>query len=140
MNIFPEAMSAISNTSSELPLCVEVPWQEGKPVFKNGSPVTVSGHAAVMAWCAKALATERYLYEIYTKNYGCEMAALVGKPYSDELKKAEAARYVRESLEINPYVVDVSGITVDFDENTLMVGCEIKTIYGTGRMEVKNNV
>ena len=62
--------------------------------------------------------------------YGCEAEALIGQPYTDELKQAEAARYVRDCLMTNPYITDVTDITIVFEENNLQITCKISTIYG----------
>ena len=73
---------------------------------------------------------ERTRYEIYSWDFGSEVESLIGQNYSDELKQAEAVRYVREALEINPYVTDISSISVSFADGVLAVSAAINTIYG----------
>lgn len=124
----PEADS----TAGALPLCREVAWdyRRNVPIWRRGKPVTVTGKEAVKVWIFKALMTPRYKYEIYTWAYGSEFESLMGKAYSDRLKSAEAPRYLRECLLINPYITSVTNITVDFVGSALSVSCAAATIYG----------
>ena len=124
----PEAVAA----QDELPLCREAAWDfaEGRPIFRDGAPVLVTGRDAVKVWCWKALLTVRARYEIYSWDFGCEVETLIGQNYSEELKRAEAARYVREALEGNPYVTEVSGVKVDFGDGLLAVSATVHTVYG----------
>lgn len=131
MNIFPMIQPQVVE-QVELKLYKEVKWDFEKdiPVYKNGSPVILSGQEAVFVWAWKALKTVRFKYEIYTWDYGCEVESLIGQPFSEELKQSEAARYVRECLLINPYITDVSNIIVSFINDILKIECTIDTIYG----------
>ena len=108
----------------------------GNPLFKKGEPVIVTGKEAAQVWIWKALKTQRTRYEIYSWNFGSEVETLIGQNYSQELKQAEAARYVREALEINPYITSVTGIKVDFADCRLTITAIVNTIYG----EVEANV
>lgn len=138
MNIFPIIQPQVDETAAELKLYKEVKWDFNKnvPVFENGSPVIVTGKEAVLVWAWKALHTARYRHEIYTWDYGSEIESLVGQPSSEELKQAEAARYLRECLLINPYITDVSNITVTFEGEKLNISCTIETIYGEANLNV----
>lgn len=138
MNLFPIIQPQTVEVSTELPLYKEVKWDFEKniPVFKNGSPVIVSGKEAVLVWAWKALRTPRFRYEIYSWDYGNEAESLIGQPFTDELKQSEAARYVRECLLINPYIIDVSNISVSFGDGTLNISCTIETVYGEAELNV----
>jgi len=132
MSLFPSIQPQSVKTGTELKLYKEVKWdfENNIPVFKNGSPVIVTGKEAVLVWAWKALHTPRFRYEIYTWDYGCEVESLIGQPFTDELKQAEAARYVRECLLINPYITGVSDVSVSFGDGTLNISCTIETVYG----------
>nr|WP_243249466.1 DUF2634 domain-containing protein [Anaerotruncus rubiinfantis] len=121
-----------AEVDTELPLYKEAAWdfEKEQPIFRGGNPVIVTGKEAVKVWCWKALLTERTRYEIYSWDFGSEVESLIGQNYSDELKQAEAVRYVREALEINPYVTDISSISVSFADGVLAVSAAINTIYG----------
>ena len=132
MSLFPSIQPQSVKTGTELKLYKEVKWdfENNIPVFKNGSPVIVTGKEAVLIWAWKALHTPRFRYEIYTWDYGCEVESLIGRPFTDELKQAEAARYVRECLLINPYITEISDVSVSFGDGTLNISCTIETVYG----------
>lgn len=138
MSIFPIIQPQISEEVTELKLYKEVDWdyENDIPIFNNGSPVIVSGKGAVLVWAWKALHTSRYMYEIYTWDYGNEVESLIGQPFTEELKQSEATRYVRECLLVNPYITSVNDITVAFTDDDLNISCSIETIYG----EVELNV
>ena len=115
-----------------LPLCREVGWdfQRGVPRFRGGVPVEAAGKEAVKVWIWKAIRTPRFRYEIYSWAYGSEFETLLGQAYSDAVKTAEAPRYLRECLLVNPYITDVKDISVTFEAAKLTVEGTAVTIYG----------
>ncbi len=137
MNLFP-LIASNDIQAEEIPLCREVAWdfEQDKPIFKQGMPMTVEGKEAVQVWIWNALKTVRYRYEIYPWSYGCEVENLIGQPFTDAVKQSEAIRYVKECLAESPYIESVNGIQVSFDENVLSVECVVKTIYGEVKMDV----
>ena len=134
MSLFPSIQPAamVTETAQELPLCREVAWdyQKDIPVFYRGEPVVVTGKEAVKVWIWKAIYTVRYRYEIYSWDYGSEFESLIGQAYTPTVKEAEAPRYLRECLEINPYITAVKGIEVSFSAGRLTVKGTVETIYG----------
>jgi hypothetical protein len=138
MSLFPIIQPQITEMQTELKMFKEVKWdyENNIPVFTNGSPVIIIGKDAVLVWAWKALHTSRFRHEIYTWDFGCEAESLIGQPITDELKQSEAARYVRECLLINPYIISVNNISTTFENDILSISCVIDTIYG----EVSINV
>lgn len=132
MSLFPMIQPQSTETKTELDLYQEIKWdfESNTPVFKNGSPVIVTGKEAVLSWAFKALNTPRYRHEIYTWDYGNETESLIGQTISEELKQSEAARYVRECLLVNPYITEVGDIVVSFTSGILSISGTIETIYG----------
>lgn len=132
MNLFPIIQPTLEAIPMELPLYRETAWdyKEDKPIWKKGSPVIVEGIQAIVVWAWNALHTVRFQHEIYSWNYGNEIEILIGQNYSEDLKRAEAIRYVRESLLINPYITEVKEISVDFKGTILTIDCYLVTIYG----------
>lgn len=131
-DLFPIIQPEVVQEETELPLYREVKWdfEKGGPVFRGGEPVVAEGAEAIKTWVWKALVTERARYEIYSWNFGSEVESLIGQPYTDELKRAEAVRYVREALEINPYITEVTAASVDFDNGVLTIDVTVDTVYG----------
>lgn len=139
MNLFPMIEpQSVPQAAETLPMCKEIAWDFEKdvPIWQNGTPVMVEGKEAVLVWAWNALHTERFRYEIFSWAYGNELDSLTGQNFSDELKRAEASRYVRECLTVNPYITDVKDVAVDFTGDSLQVSGTIVTIYG----EVQINV
>jgi hypothetical protein len=136
MTLFPmiqPEMVKIDEDVTEYQMYREVQWnyEHNIPVYKNGIPVIVEGSEAVKVWAWKALHTERFRYEIYTWDYGDEAKSLIGKPFSEELKQSEAARYVRECLMVNPYITSVTDTAINFSsDDVLSVSAIVTTIYG----------
>lgn len=131
-DLFPIIQPEVVQEETELPLYREVKWdfEKGEPVFRGGEPVVAEGAEAIKTWVWKALVTERARYEIYSWNFGSEVESLIGQPYTDELKRAEAVRYVREALEINPYITEVTAASVEFDNGVLTIDVTVDTVYG----------
>lgn len=125
----PEGQGTAAQT---LPLYKEAAWdfERDVPIFRGGEPVTVTGNEALKVWIWRALRTPRFKYEIYSWAYGSEFESLLGQAYSDAVKTAEAPRYLRECLLVNPYIKDVKDITVTFEAAKLTVRGTAITIYG----------
>lgn len=134
MSIFPmiQPPETVESSAASLPLCKEAAWDFARnvPVFRRGEPVIVTGKEAVKVWIWKALYTARYRYEIYSKDYGSEFETLIGQAYTATLKEAEAPRYLRECLLINPYITAVRNIVCSFEGSRLTVSGTVETIYG----------
>ncbi len=126
----PEAEE--QTASQSLPLCKETAWDfaAGTPIFSGGKPLTVTGLEAVRVWIWKALMTTRFRHEVYTWDYGSEVETLIGQAFTPAVKQSEAVRYVREALEINPYIKAVRQTEVTFRNDDLTISCEVETIYG----------
>ena len=142
MSIFPMIQPAIEAVAEPLPLYRETAWdyKEDCPIYRNGSPFIIEGKEAVAVWIWNALKTVRYCHEIYTWDYGNDLESLIGQPYTEELKRAEAVRYVRECLMINPYLTAVNDILVAFSDGTLIISCTVSTVYGEIRVNGKGGV
>lgn len=134
MSIFPMIQPKTPEKTQQetLPLCREIGWDfaNNVPLFRQGTPVIVTGREAVKVWIWKALYTVRYRHEIYSWDYGSEFESLIGQAYTPELKEAEAPRFLRECLMINPYITEVTDITAQFEGSRLTVNARVKTIYG----------
>ena len=134
MSFFPFISVPDTEVTTETPLTMyrEIAWDYklDEPVLVNGELLVVEGNEAIKVWCYKALKTERFIYDVYTWNHGTELDALIGKPYSKELIKAEATRYIQEALLINEYILDVNVLDVSFEGDTLTAQVSVTTIYG----------
>lgn len=134
MSIFPmiDPGTAEDAGAQALPLCRETAWDYARdvPIFRGGEPLVVEGKEALKVWIWRALRTPRFRYEIYSWAYGSEFESLLGQAYTDAVKTAEAPRYLRECLLINPYIRDVRDIFVSFAGAKLTVKGTAVTVYG----------
>lgn len=105
-------------------------YEAGRPVWESGNPVMVTGLEAVKGWAWRAIDTARYQYPHFSWSFGCELLALVGQPYRADTKLSEAARYVREALEVNPYIRDIQVSETRFEGSTLHLTVALSTVYG----------
>lgn len=75
------------------------------------------------------LNTARYEYIIYSHNYGTEFESAIGLDY--ELAKSEIQRYIEEAILADDRFVSVNNFKFERkDLNSLIVTCNIDTIYG----------
>ena len=137
MNLFPMIQPELELKDASLPMYKEVAWdfEHNIPIYKNGSPKWITGKEAVLVWAWKALHVQKYIYPIYSWNYGCQLESLIGQTVSEELKQSEAMRYVRQTLTENPSITDVKEVSVSFTNDVLSISCILNTRYG----EVKVN-
>ncbi|MBS6370945.1 MAG: DUF2634 domain-containing protein [Oscillospiraceae bacterium] len=119
-------------SASSMPLYREVDWnfQTNKPVWRGGAPVIVTGARAVLVWAWNALHTTRFAHDVFSTDYGIDGEQLLGQAYTEDVRQSEAIRIVRETLRINPYITNVSQVSVSFEGSVLHLGFKLTTIYG----------
>ena len=136
--LFPIFQSSAQPAVSELPLYrdVAMDYDRGVPVFSGGNPVIVSGLEAVKGWAWRALKTARYRWSCFTWDYGCELESLVGQPYREDTRLSEAVRYVREALEVCPYITGANASVDGHDGAVLLLSVTVTTVYGEVTLNV----
>lgn len=133
--------AAIETAATEtMPLYKELAWdfEKNVPLVEKGDFRIVEGNEAIKTWVYKTMKTERFRYLIYSWDYGSELHSLIGQSYTPNLTKAEAIRYIKEALLINPYIRNVSNVEVTFSGGALTIYAKLETIYGEA--EVSANV
>lgn len=131
-SVLPMVFDSEANGSVGLPLYRETDWDfaSNRPIWRNGSPVFVTGQRAVLIWAWNTLHTERFAHDVYSADYGIDFSALLGQSYAEEVRQSEAIRVVRETLLVNPYITGVSQVSVSFGDSLLRLGFRLTTIYG----------
>ena len=133
MSLFPFVGNVeIIKTDNTFPLYKEVAWdfEKDNPILENKEFKIVEGNEAIKVWAYKALLATRYQHSIYSWDYGSELLSLIGKAYTPELTKSEAKRYIKEALEINPYILEVDVVDMSFKDSILSAYIKLLTIYG----------
>lgn len=121
-----------------LPLYREAAWdfQTDRPVWRGGSPVWVTGADAVAVWVWNTVKTVRGERDLFSPDWGCQVQLLTGRPFSQAVKESEAARYLRDCLSVNPYILEVRQIAVELSQAVLSIRCAVNTIYGEVSVDV----
>ena len=136
--LFPLFQTAPQSAAAALPLLrdVAMDYEKGAPLFAGGNPVVVSGLEAVKSWAWRAIQTARYRYSSFSWDYGCELENLVGQPYGQDTRRSEAVRYVREALEVCPYITSAQAAVEGLEGSSLHIRVVMRTVYGDGTLEV----
>ncbi len=74
------------------------------------------------------LNVERYVYPIYSRNYGVELADLVGQP--KDYAMSEAKRRITEALVQDDRITSVDGWSFDTGRKSVLAQFTVHTIYG----------
>lgn len=139
ISVFPFVSGGYSQpVNKQLPLFVDVAWdfEKDEPIIKNNDFVLVEGNEAIKVWIYKCIKTNRKEHDIYSWDYGTDLIELIGQKYTKGLTEAEAKRYVKESLEKNPYIVEVTVKNSELIGDNLNLTIYCRTVYG----EVELNV
>lgn len=115
---------------------VAMDYDRGVPLWSGGQPVLVSGLEAVKSWAWRAIQTARYRYSCFSWDYGCELESLVGQPYGSDTRRSEAVRYVRQALEVCPYITAAAASVDGLEGSTLHIRAQITTVYGEATIDV----
>ena len=136
--LFPLFQTAPQSAAAALPLLrdVAMDYEKGAPLFAGGNPVVVSGLEALKSWAWRAIQTARYRYSSFSWDYGCELENLVGQPYGQDTRRSEAVRYVREALEVCPYITSAQAVVEGLEGSSLHIRVVMRTVYGDGTLEV----
>ena len=123
-----------------LQLYREIAWdfKNDHPLVENNEFKIVEMNDAISVWIYHAIKTYRYAFSIYSWNFGCEIDTLLGQNYTPAHTKAEVTRYITDALMINPYILSIEKIIVNFDGDTLQVDVRVITVYEA--LEVNFNV
>lgn len=139
ISMFPFVSGDYSQpVDKQLQLFQEVAWdfEKDEPIIENNDFKIVQGNEAIKVWIYKCIKTNRKEHDIYSWDYGTDLIELIGQKYTKALTEAEAKRYVKESLEKNPYIIEVNVKDSELIGDNLRLNIHCRTVYG----EVEVNV
>lgn len=97
------------------------------------------GLEAIKQAIYKILNTERYVYAIYSWNYGVELANLYGKPTSYCIPEIE--RRITEALSIDDRILEVYNFSFSIPKKGIIfTQFYVSTIYGIVEIEKEVNI
>lgn len=104
-------------------------------LVKNGRIRSMTdGWEAMVQAIAKILRTERFVFPIYTEDYGNDFNELLGKEF--DYAEVEVERMLEEAMYADDRVTDVRVNDVQkMNSTTLMVSGTVETILGTVPIE-----
>lgn len=89
----------------------------------------VDGLPAMRQAIEKLLSTERFVWSIYSDNYGVEIDNLIGESY--DLVKLEISRVISNALMADDRVTAVEDFEIQQKEkNLLLITFNVTTVYG----------
>ena len=88
----------------------------------------IDGREAAAQAADLTLSTERFFYDIFSYDYGVELADLIGK--DREYGKADLRRRIEEALGEDDRITGISDFTIDFDREAANVRFTVNTIFG----------
>ena len=149
-NPFIAGTTSVSKTTDarkDLPELKEWAWDFVHDTFRlddKGQYIEVTENEALKVWIYKALKTERYRYEAYRHGihdtscpYGVELERFIGKRTNDEKNATEIGEYVRDCLEVNPYITRIDSIEITSTKHDkLTFDITLTSIYGQLTEEV----
>ena len=86
------------------------------------------GRDAVLQSVYLILNVERYVYPIYSRNYGSEFSDLIGKP--KDYAMSEMKRRITEALEQDDRITGVGNWSFETGKKTVLAHFTVYTIYG----------
>ena len=137
MALIPNAASVTIGQNVEV---VEQKDQTSRTYKIDFSAKRVGGYVdeidAMKQAIMKILQSERFLYLIYSWNYGIEMRAIVGKSY--QVIASEIKRILREALLEDRRITDVYDVSYkQIDKRTLSVEFTASTVFGEVNIETE---
>jgi hypothetical protein len=137
MALIPNAASVTIGQNVEV---VEQKDQTSRTYKIDFSAKRVGGYVdeidAMKQAIMKILQSERFLYLIYSWNYGIEMRAIVGKSY--QVIASEIKRILREALLEDRRITDVYDVSYkQIDKRTLSVEFTASTVFGEVSIETE---
>ena len=99
---------------------------------------TTDERDAVLQSVYLILNVERYAYPIYSRNYGSELAELIGKP--KDYAMSEMKRHISEALLQDDRITGLSGWEFEAGRKSVQVRFTVHTIYGDVEAEKEVDV
>ncbi|WP_409174359.1 DUF2634 domain-containing protein [Brevibacillus fortis] len=112
-------------------------FESGQFVVRpDGKSVMIDGEEALLQKATKALRTDRYMYSIYSSDYGNELKEVIRSDGTRAWKQAEAKRLVREALEYLHGIERCESFSFEWVSNTMKISFLMITEEGVLEMSI----
>ncbi|MBH0331082.1 hypothetical protein ABH14_14925 [Brevibacillus brevis] len=106
------------------------------PVRPDGKSIMIDGEEALLQKATKALRTDRYMFSIYSSDYGNELKEVIRSDGTRAWKQAEAKRLVREALEYLHGIERCESFSFEWVSNTMKISFLMITEEGVLEMSI----
>lgn len=91
---------------------------------------TLEDKAALKIWIYKALLTNKYIYPIYSWDYGQDLEELIGQGYGKGFIECEVQRRIQDCLMVNERITGCHSFEINFINDQLQVSFTVNTTFG----------
>jgi len=135
--MLPVNDGALLVDETEVPEEIETSLTYGLNFDKKIITGKINEQEAIKQAILLAINTERFEYEIYSWNYGTELASLIGQEIP--LIYANIEANIRETIEADDRIIDVGEFSFNpIGKTSIEVKFSINTLFGN--MEIKKEV
>ena len=132
-NLFPETTEAVEINEQSTLVKFGKSWrfnfEKGEFELSPTNKITETDDVdAWVEWCRKAVATRRYRYMAYSRNYGHEFEELISRQLSRQGNESEIKRIATETLMVDPRTASVDNFTFEWDGDSVYFTCDIINI------------
>lgn len=125
MSLFPFMSEQVESKNNDIYKEYEFDVNTGQLTGK-----ILEGKAAIKMWIYKALLTNRYIYPIYSWDYGQDLEELIGQGYETDFIKSEVERRVQECLIINEHIKGCHNFNINLINDKLQISFTVNTTFG----------
>lgn len=125
MSLFPFMSEQVESKNTDTYKEYEFDFNTGQLTGK-----ILEGEAALKMWIYKALLTKRYIYPIYSWDYGQDLDELIGQGYENDYIKSEVERRVQECLMINEHIKGCHSFETNLINDSLQINFTVDTTFG----------
>ena len=112
-------------------------FKKGDFIYKNGTPIEVTGLKALEVWIEKVIRTERFRFNVHKGvNYGVTIEDLIGSLLPRGYIESEMTRELTESILENPLVDDLTNWNFEVEGSLWTISFTVHTVEGAFEMEV----
>ena len=125
MSLFPFMSEQVEIKNNDI-------YKEYKFDFNTGQLTgkILEDKAVLKMWIYKALLTNRYIYPIYSWDYGQDLEELIGQGYETDLIKSEVERRIQDCLMVNERITGCHSFEINLINDQLQVSFTVETTFG----------
>ena len=125
MSLFPFMVEQVENKNNDIYKEYEFDFNTGHFTGK-----LLEGKEALKMWIYKVFLTNRYIYPIYSWDYGQDLDELIGQGYETDYIKSEVEKRVQECLMINEHIKGCRSFEINLINDSLQINFTVDTTFG----------